>query len=122
MLTQLRFKDSLEIHSNTGYYNEEGKWIQANSAPAPTPILCNIQPMRKRKDFENLPEGKSPRQAWVVYTTHPIKTADPLTGEAGDTTTIDGFLCEAVYSEKWRRNHLAHYKVSFVREEVEANQ
>lgn len=119
---RLRFKDKLQITKRQGYYNESGIWVESDNG-LPEEIPCNIQPLRKRKDAENLPEGKRGRQAWIVYFPFdvPVDCADDLTGEAGDETIIDGFNCEAVYSEKWRHLRLKHYKVLFVRNDVKGN-
>lgn len=118
----LRYLDTIELVKNSGYYDSDGKWIESGGPP--TSIKCNIQPLRKRADAENLPEGKVGRQAWVVYvplSEGPVDVSDHLTGQSGDEAVIDGFNCEAAYSEKWRHRRLAHYKVLFVRKNVEEN-
>lgn len=119
---RLRYRNSLTIIKTSGYYDQSGSWVSSEGAN--TPIQCNIQPLRQRKDRENLPEGKTSRQSWVVYvplSEATIDVSDPVKGVSGDEADIDGFRCEAVYSEKWRNGRLAHYKVLFTRKEVEGN-
>lgn len=105
-------KLTITRYDNTGYYDESGNWVDSSSTEFE--IDCSVQPFRSSDSQIILPEGKSAKDARIIYTETKLKTVLYRgSKEKADETLIDNLEFEIFFVEDWSRYGLCsdHYKV-----------
>lgn len=110
------FTDEITITRYTGSTYNKGRWVKGLSAD--TTIKASVQPITGN-DTLYLPEGRSERDAYTLYTIDEIKGQDEQ--QTGDILTIRGLKYEVLNVKKWSNTRSDHYEVVCVNIRDEGN-
>lgn len=105
--------------TDTGYYDDQGGWVEGTPEPNTIETTGNLQPFRQGKERTDLPSGIYPKHIKIYYTVTELLGYDDITNQEADRTTIDGIPFVVYDVEDWSTPayRCAHYKVYLVRED-----
>lgn len=109
VLTFTRFGEQ-QINEYGQYEAGDAVTIQAEGA---------LQPFRRGKETEVLPEGRRASDARVFFTDTLLRPSDEYSGTPADQTIIDGVYFDVFDVADWTTNNsrLAHYEVILMKKQ-----